>query len=1116
MAGYAELCVTSNFSFLSGASHPEELVRMAAMLGLQAIAITDRNSLAGVVRAHAELKRIAEEGGGQIQLIPGARIELQDGPPVILLPTDRSAYGRMSRLISLGRRRAPKGACLLSLADLKAHEAGSILILPPPDTAVPDQTFVDAATALAEGRDGRVYLALSRLYRGDDDARLATLSDLGTRLGLQVVATNDVLYHTPDRRPLQDVLSCIREQTTIDAAGYRLAANAERHLKPPEEMARLFRDHPSAVANGLDIAARCRFSLDELRYEYPEEVSEGQNPQNILERLTFEGADLRYPDGIPDKVRTQIAHETALIAKLEYAPYFLTVHDIVRFARSRGILCQGRGSAANSAVCYCLGITAIDPVKMDLLFERFVSEARGEPPDIDVDFEHERREEVIQYIYGKYGRHRAGLAATVISYRARSALREVGKAMGLSEDTVGVLSGQVWGWNGEGVTDERVRETGLDPDDRRLRQALILARQIGGFPRHLSQHVGGFVITQGRLDELVPIENAAMEDRTVVEWDKDDLDTLGILKVDVLGLGMLSCVRRAFDLLREHRGLDFDLATVPQDDPAVYDMLCRGDSLGVFQVESRAQMAMLPRLRPRTFYDLVVQVAIVRPGPIQGDMVHPYLRRRNGEERVAYPSDALRQVLSKTLGVPLFQEQAMKIAIVAAGFTPDEADRLRKAMATFKRSGDIHKFGEKLERGMVDNGYDREFAQRCFKQIEGFGTYGFPESHAASFALLVYVSSWIKCHHPDVFAAALLNSQPMGFYAPAQIVRDAREHGVRVRPPDVNASAWDCTLEPAPDGRLALRLGLRQIKGFSEIAAARLVMARGAGYAEPLDLWRRAGLEKRDLEALARGDAFGSMGVSRRDAFWAMRAVASALDGPVGKAGGTASLPLFAHMNASRPEPAVKLPHAPIGEEVVDDYMALRLSLKAHPLQLLRPTLKAEGRRTCVDLGRFKDGQRIRLAGLVLVRQRPGTAKGVIFITLEDESGIANLIVWSDVFERFRRIVLGAKLLGVTGRVQRGDRGANTVIHVVVEQLENLTPELAKLTDGSLDEDGFGAAMANADEVRRPTNDHRAEKKASDRARALAQPVPKLEPAEPRTHPRNVKTDLRVVSRNFH
>jgi error-prone DNA polymerase len=1116
MVGYAELCVTSNFSFLNGASHPEELVRMAAALGLNAVAITDRNSLAGVVRAHAEIKRMGEEGGPTIQLIPGARIVLENGTEIVMLPTDRAAYGRLSRLISLGRRRAPKGTCLLTLGDIVAYDSGSILVLPPPETARPPDGFIETATTLAAHRVGGLYLALSRLYHGEDEARLAALCDLGAQLGLPRLATNDVLYHAPERRPLQDVLSCIREQTTIDAAGYRLAANAERHLKPPEEMVRLFRDHPDAVANTLDIAARCRFSLDELRYEYPEEVAEGQDPQDTLDRLTFEGADLRYPDGIPDKVRAQIAHETALIAKLGYAPYFLTVHDIVRFARSRGILCQGRGSAANSAVCYCLGITAIDPVKMDLLFERFVSEARGEPPDIDVDFEHERREEVIQYIYGKYGRHRAGLAATVISYRARSALREVGKAMGLSEDTVGALSGQVWGWKGEGVDDERVREIGLDPTDRRLRQALVLARQISGFPRHLSQHVGGFVITRGRLDELIPIENAAMEDRTVVEWDKDDLDTLGILKVDVLGLGMLSCVRRAFGLLWEHKGLDFDLATVPQDDPAVYDMLCRGDSLGVFQVESRAQMAMLPRLRPRTFYDLVVQVAIVRPGPIQGDMVHPYIRRRNGEERVAYPSEALRQVLGKTLGVPLFQEQAMKIAIVAAGFTPDEADRLRKAMATFKRSGDIHKFGEKLERGMIDNGYDREFAQRCFKQIEGFGTYGFPESHAASFALLVYVSSWIKCHHPEVFAAALLNSQPMGFYAPAQIVRDAREHGVQVRPPDVNQSDWDCTLEPAPEGRLTLRLGLRQIKGFSEVAAAQLVMARGERYAEPLDLWRRAGLGKRDLEALARGDAFGSMGVSRREAFWAVRATASALDGPAKTDAGSGSLPLFARMNAARPEPAVKLPHAPVGEEVVDDYLALRLSLKAHPLELLRPAMAAEGRRTCQALKRLKDGQRIRLAGLVLVRQRPGTAKGVIFITLEDESGVANLIVWPDVFERFRRIVLGAKLLGVTGRVQRGDRGADTVIHVVVEQLENLTPELAKLTDGSLDEESFGAAMANADEVRRPTNDHRDEKKAADRARTLPKPVPKLAKAEPRTHPRNVKTDLRVISRNFH
>jgi error-prone DNA polymerase len=1122
MTRYAELQVTTNFSFLRGGSHGEELVERAAELGLSALAVTDRNTLAGVVRAHVAAKQVG------LPLLVGARLDLTDAPSRLIFPMDRAAYGRLSRLISLGRRRAPKGECAIARADIEAHDAGLLQVLLPPDDPDLFDAFAQDLAIVADRCPGDVYLAVSRLYRGDDDARVASLVALAETAGAIPIATNDVHAHIPERRPLQDVLTCIREGVTIDAAGYRLAANAERHLKSPAEMARLFRDHPDLVTATAELAGRCRFSLDELRYEYPDEISCGEHPQDRLARLTEEGARERYGGTVPDKVRAQLDHELALIAKLDYAPYFLTVQDIVRFARSRNILCQGRGSAANSAVCYCLGITAVDPDQADLLFERFVSEARGEPPDIDVDFEHERREEVIQYVYAKYGRERAGLAATVISYRARSALRDVGKALGLSEDTVAALAGQVWGWRGDPVSDERVREIGLDPEDRRLALALALARQLAGFPRHLSQHVGGFVITRGRLDELVPIENAAMADRTVVEWDKDDLEALGILKVDLLALGMLSCVRRAFDLLDRHYGARHTLASVPGEDGAVYDMLCRGDSLGVFQVESRAQMAMLPRLRPRTFYDLVVEVAIVRPGPIQGDMVHPYLRRRNGEEPVTFPSEDLRAVLGKTLGVPLFQEQAMKIAIVAAGFTPSEADRLRKAMATFKRSGDIHKFYEKLVQGMVARGYDADFAERCFKQIEGFGTYGFPESHAASFALLVYVSSWLKCHYPAVFAAALLNSQPMGFYAPAQIVRDAREHGVEVRPPDVNASDWDCTLEPRSQGDIALRLGLRQIKGLKQEDAEILVAARGAGYGEPLDLWRRAGLGAPMLEVLARGDAFRSMGVSRREAFWAARALASAPDGPAAQDDGVDALPLFAAA-----EPAVTLPAAPIGEEVVDDYAALRLSLKAHPVALLRPALQVEGRVPCSVLETAKAGRRVRLAGLVLVRQRPGTAKGVIFITAEDETGIANLVVWADTFERFRREVLGAKLLGVTGRVQREGR----VVHVVVERLEDLTDRLAALTDGSLDEAGFNGATAHADEVRRPTNDQRAQQSEAKQRRAAdadrrrkmkaAQEVQDFAPEPPPVparaarsegirHPRNVRPDLRVVSRDFH
>ncbi|MEX0759657.1 MAG: error-prone DNA polymerase, partial [Tistlia sp.] len=867
---YAELAVASNFSFLRGASHPEELVTQARALGLAALGIADRNSLAGAVRAHVAAKELG------LRLLVGARLVPEDGPEILCYPEDRAAYGRLCRLLTLGKRRAGKGECRFTLDDLLAKAEGQQLIVLPPDT--PQQRleagFPEALRRLAGALPGRVHLAASLLYRGDDARRLRRLAGLAAESGAPLVAVNDVHLHHPARRPLADVLACIREGVTVDAAGWRLAANAERHLKPPAEIARLFAGYPEAVARSLEIVRRCRFSLEALRYEYPEELTDREESvQQALERLTWAGAAERYPHGLSAKLRHALLHELALIAQLDYAPYFLTVHDIVRFARSRGILCQGRGSAANSAVCYCLGITAVDPERAELLFERFVSAERNEPPDIDVDFEHERREEVIQYIYARYGRERAGLTATVICYRSRAALREVGKALGLSPDTVGALAGTVWGWSSEPLPDERVRELGLDPTDRRLRQALDLAAELIGFPRHLSQHVGGFVMTRGRLDERVPIENAAMAERTVIEWDKDDIEALGILKVDVLALGMLTCLRKGFDLLRSHYGRICDLASVPAEDPAVYDMLCKADSLGVFQVESRAQMTMLPRLKPRAFYDLVVEVAIVRPGPIQGDMVHPYLRRRNGEEKVEFPSEELRQVLGRTLGVPLFQEQAMKIAIVAAGFTPSQADRLRRAMATFRKNGDIHLFREKMIEGMVRRGYERDFAERCFKQIEGFGTYGFPESHAASFALLVYVSAWLKCHHPDVFACALLNAQPMGFYAPAQIVRDAREHGVEVRGPDINRSGWDCSLEPAADPlkgpACALRLGLRQIKGLAEADGRRLVERRGNGYPDPLTLWRRAGLGQRALEALARGDALRSLGLDRREALWA-------------------------------------------------------------------------------------------------------------------------------------------------------------------------------------------------------------------------------------------------------
>lgn len=1113
---YAELHAVSNFSFLRGASHPEELVVTAATLGHQALAITDHNTLSGVVRGHVAARDLA------LNYIVASRIDLADGPSLLAYPHNRAAYGRLSRVLSTGKRRTTKGGCHIYLSDL-ADLGGQqhVLVLPP---VAPTAGFGRQLDQIAEIFPGHCHLAGRLLYDGNERQRLDHLAEFAKTHQTPLVATGNVHYHVPERRPLQDVLTCIRHHCSIDNAGFRLAANAERHLKPAAEMARLFRDHPEAIRRTVEIAAACTFSLDELRYEYPDELTEaGRDVQAELAHRTWLGARRRYPGGVPEKVKILIDHELALIAKLDYAPYFLTVDDIVSFARDREILCQGRGSAANSAVCYCLGITAVDPERSDPLFERFVSEARDEPPDIDVDFEHERREEVIQYIYQKYGRERAGLAATVITYRARSAVREVGKAMGLSSDTVSLLADQVWGRSSSALADERVRETGLDPEDWRLRLTMNLTRQLIGFPRHLSQHVGGFVMTRGRLDELVPIENAAMAERTVVEWDKDDLDALGILKVDILALGMLSCIRKAFGLLQQHYRRPLDLATVPAEDAAVYDMLCRGDSLGVFQVESRAQMAMLPRLKPRSFYDLVIEVAIVRPGPIQGDMVHPYLRRRAGIEAVDYPSADLRKVLEKTLGVPLFQEQAMKIAIVAAGFTPAEADQLRRAMATFKKTGSVGPFRDKMINGMVDNGYDQSFAERCFQQIEGFGNYGFPESHAASFALLVYVSSWLKCHYPATFACALLNAQPMGFYAPAQIVRDAREHGVTVLPPDINASDWDCTLEAEKNGRFALRLGLRQIKGLKQADAEVLVACRGQAYRSPRDLWQRAGVDWAALEALARGDAYRGLGLDRRRAFWMVRGLAKAITGPADKRDG--SLPLFAAAEArtgeaiAQREASVSLPETPLGEDVVDDYAALRLSLKAHPVALLRTHLQAAGCMPTSLLQQSRDGKRVQLAGLVLVRQRPGTANGVIFITLEDESGTANLIVWPDVFEKFRPIVLSAKLLGVTGRLQKADQ----VTHVVVEKLENLTADLALLTEGTVDDAGFNGAIANADEVKSGVAESR---RPPAHKNTLAKPpsAPPSRPAgrtghadsNPPRHPRQVNTNLRVISRDFH
>ena len=1031
---YAELQTTTNFSFLRGGSHPEELVERAAALGLTAIGITDRHSLAGIVRAHVA----AREAG--IRLLAGARLDLEDGLSLLCYPRDRAAYGRLCRLLTLGQRRADKGKCQLRLSDLCAHAEDQVLIvLPPPGPPV--DTFAESLTALRNRLTGPCYLAAHMLYRGDDRARIARLGGLADRHDMPLIATNDVFYHLPERRPLQDVLTAIREHTTVQNAGYLLHANAERHLKSPAEMTRLFAGNEALIARTIEMAGLIDFRLDELAYEYPDEpVPAGKTPQQHLEELTWEGAARYFPDGIPEALRSTLEHELALIDQLAYACYFLTVYDIVQFARQQDILCQGRGSAANSAVCYCLGITAVNPTEIDLLFERFISPERREPPDIDIDFEHERREEVIQYIYERYGRDRAALAATVITYRARSAAREVGKAMGLSEDAASALADSLR--QEGGFSEKRVREAGFDPADPALRMTLALASQLMGFPRHLSQHVGGFVLSRTPLCEMVPIGNAAMPDRTFVEWDKDDLEALGFMKVDVLALGMLTCIRKAFALLKRHRGIDLKLSDVPREDPAVYDMLCRADSIGVFQVESRAQMNMLPRLRPRCFYDLVIEVAIVRPGPIQGDMVHPYLRRRDGLEPVVYPKpnpdhgppDELQRVLEKTLGVPLFQEQAMRIAITAACFSPDEANALRHSMATFRKRGTLHLLREKMLGRMIRRGYNPELAARCFRQIEGFGEYGFPESHAASFAHLAYVSSWLKCHHPETFACALLNAQPMGFYAPAQIVRDAREHGVEVRSADINMSHWDNSLEPTPDGHLALRLGMRQIGGLRERDADLVVKERSRRYVSVADVRHRTGMSDTALKCLAEADAFRSIGLDRRQALW------DVLED-------TPELPLFAaHLEAGDASD-IPLPAMPPGEQVLADYRALRLSLKAHPVSFLRGKLAGSGALPAEQINRHaRDGQRATTAGIVLARQRPGSAKGVIFMTLEDETGIVNIVAWPRITERFRRAVMTSRLALVRGRIQR----TGNIVHLVADSLEDITGWLSLLSENTV------------------------------------------------------------------
>ena len=1028
---FAELQVSSAFSFLRGASSPEELAATASVLGLSAIGITDLNSVAGVVRMWDAAKQVG------IRLVVGVRLSFRDDTPDLLCyPQDRAAWGRLARLLTVGKGRVPHGdtgdaakatnRCFLHYTDLLEHGEGQLLLAVAPDRL--DVGFRENLQRLQSDFRGRAFLAASRRYRGDDANRLRAMAELP----LPMVATNDVLYHLPDRRPLQDVMTCIRLGCRIDQAGLALQPNGERHLKSPKEMERLFREYPEAVRRTEDIVERCNFSLGELAYEYPDEpIPPGLTPDEHLADLTWQGAAVRYPDGIPRRVRDTIEKELLIIAQLNYARYFLTVHDIVRYAVGHGILCQGRGSAANSAVCYCLHITAVDPAQIDVLFERFISTERREPPDIDVDFEHERREEVIQYIYERYGRERAGIAATVIHYRPKRAIREVGKVMGLSEDATAALSAQSWHAGGELWSDDCLTEIGLDPQSFVVRRSIELARQLVGLPRHLSQHVGGFVLTRGRLDETVPIGRAAMDQRTFIEWDKDDIDRLGIMKVDVLALGMLTCIRKAFELLEIK-----NLAGVPTEDTAVYDMLCRGDSIGVFQVESRAQINMLPRLRPREFYDLVIEVAIVRPGPIQGDMVHPYLRRRQGLEKRDLPSpapeygsaDELEQVLGRTLGVPLFQEQAMRIAIDAAKFTPEEANQLRRSMATFRNSGTIHRFFEKMVSGMTARGYAQDFAECCFHQIEGFGTYGFPESHAASFALLVYVSAWLKCHHPAAFACALLNSQPMGFYAPAQIVRDAREHGVEVRPIDVAASGWDCTLEEG-----ALRLGFRLINGFSQEWAERLVEARGSSFAAfSFAALVRTGLPRAALVMLAEADALRSQKLDRRAALWQVRGLSD-----------MAELPLFAHQPVAIHH--VPLPIMTTGEHVITDYQTAGLSLKSHPMRFLRTLFNGEGVLSCAQAAGLADGTRLSVAGVVLVRQRPGNGN-VVFCTIEDETGIANIVVWSSLLERFRRAMMGSSLLLVTGRLQRSPEG---IIHVIAERLDDRSAMMARVPETS-------------------------------------------------------------------
>jgi error-prone DNA polymerase len=1109
---YAEIGVTTNFSFLRGASHPQDYVHQAAEHGLVAIGIADHNTLAGVVRAYSELNN--PDLKVRPKLLIGSRLVFTDGTPDLLVyPRDREAYGRLCQLLSKGKLRAEKGECHLAFDDLAEFASGQLMVLMP-SYRLDAKLLAETLRKLNQLRSDGVWLGASFAYRGDDLRRLARLQEIADAAHVPLLATNDVLYHAPERRTLQDVLTCIREKTTIEKAGRKLESNAERHLKPPQDMARLFENYPDALAETLRFADQISFSLDDLKYQYPDEpVPPGKTAQQHLEDLTWAGyAGKIAPDFDNDKLRATVTKELALIAKLKYAHYFLTVHDIVRYARSQNILCQGRGSAANSAVCFMLGVTSVNPVEIDLLFERFLSEERLEPPDIDVDFEHNRREEVLQYVYRRYGRHRAAIIATVIHYRPRSAIRDVGKALGLTEDVTAALADTVWGSWGEGFDDQHLKQSGLDAANPMVAQAVALATELIGFPRHLSQHVGGYVLTQDRLDSYVPIGNAAMEHRTFIEWDKDDVDEVRMMKVDVLALGMLTCIRKCFDLLAQHKNLHYELATIPREDKDVYAMLQRGESLGVFQVESRAQMNMLPRLKPANFYDLVIEVAIVRPGPIQGNMVHPYLKRRAmREEDILYPGphpdkgppDELRAILKKTRGVPLFQEQAMRIAIEAAKFTPDEANQLRKAMATFRHNGTIHKFEDKMVQQLIARGYPEEFARNCFNQIKGFGEYGFPESHAASFALLVYVSSWLKHHHPDVFCCALLNSQPMGFYAPAQIVADARKNGVEVRAIDVSHSFADNTIEEQSGDHHAMRLGFRQIDGFGYVdpdeyvdpeeppkpkddLGKRIVEARAhQPFTSLEDFARATALPKRSLSLLADADAFRSLKLDRRAALWAVRRLPD--DVP---------LPLFTAAAARElmDEQARPLPEMALAEHVVTDYQTIRLSIKGHPMQFLREKFAGEGVRTCHQISYDTANNRFaRCAGVVLVRQRPGTAKGVVFMTIEDETGIANIVVWPKVMARFRKEVMGSRLILIEGKVQKSEEN---VVHLVAERMVDRSFELAGLSDNLSAQRALPAMPALIE----PLNGDRRD-------------VPEA-PAQRHRHPRDVR--ILPASRDFH